>query len=379
MTTSFYESLPLHTDFDEMADGASYVPLPADWIIGVSDIVGSTAQIEAGNYKTVNTVGAAVISALINTFQGSQFPFVFGGDGAAFGLPPEHGPRARQALAAVSRWALDEFNIELRTAIVPLGEIRQAGLEVAVARFEPSDGIDYAMFTGGGVAWAESQMKDGRYLVEMAPQGTLPDLTGLSCRWTPIDPDKGTILCVLIQPNANAAPDKVAKIMHQVLRITDRLERSGHPVAASGPGYAWPPSGLDLEARATHGKSPLWIRKLQLLWETFVALIFFRFQLSVGGFDANHYVETARRNSDFRKFDDGLKMTLNCDVQTVAELKKLLDQAQTENLIIYGMVEQKSALMTCIVPSITQDDHIHFIDGAQGGYAEAAKQIKAAA
>ena len=32
--------------------------------------------------------------------------------------------------------------------------------------------------------------------------------------------------------------------------------------------------------------------------------------------------------------------------------------------------------MTCIVPSITQDDHIHFIDGAAGGYARAVAQLK---
>ena len=34
-------------------------------------------------------------------------------------------------------------------------------------------------------------------------------------------------------------------------------------------------------------------------------------------------------------------------------------------------------MMTCIVPSIMQDDHIHFIDGADGGYTEAATRIKA--
>ncbi len=32
--------------------------------------------------------------------------------------------------------------------------------------------------------------------------------------------------------------------------------------------------------------------------------------------------------------------------------------------------------MTCIVPSPFTDDHIHFLDGAGGGYALAAKSLK---
>ena len=32
--------------------------------------------------------------------------------------------------------------------------------------------------------------------------------------------------------------------------------------------------------------------------------------------------------------------------------------------------------MTCIVPSIAECDHVHFVDGAGGGYALAAKRMK---
>jgi hypothetical protein len=34
--------------------------------------------------------------------------------------------------------------------------------------------------------------------------------------------------------------------------------------------------------------------------------------------------------------------------------------------------------MTCFTPSPTKSDHVHFIDGAQGGYAAAATALKAA-
>ena len=43
------------------------------------------------------------------------------------------------------------------------------------------------MFTGGGLAWAETQMKAGAFAVAPAPAGTRPDLTGLSCRFAEIE------------------------------------------------------------------------------------------------------------------------------------------------------------------------------------------------
>ena len=33
--------------------------------------------------------------------------------------------------------------------------------------------------------------------------------------------------------------------------------------------------------------------------------------------------------------------------------------------------------MTCLVPSPLRDDHVHFVDGAAGGYATAAIKLKA--
>ncbi len=34
--------------------------------------------------------------------------------------------------------------------------------------------------------------------------------------------------------------------------------------------------------------------------------------------------------------------------------------------------------MTCFVPSPTRSDHVHFVDGAAGGYAAAARAVKLA-
>jgi hypothetical protein len=364
----FYRCLPILGSFGDLADRARYRPLPEDWFVGAADIVGSTVHIEAGRYKMVNTIGVAVISAQINSAGGEPFPYVFGGDGASFAFAGDHLERSREALARVMRWAFDEFGVEMRGAIVPIADIRAVGFDVAVARYRASENTDYAMFDGGGLAWVDRQMKDGRYGVPMASADELPDLSGLSCRWLPMRSKNGKVLSILAIPLPGAPPAKVATVMHRVIDLTRRLERSGHPVPVEGPSYSWPPEGLALEAHALHGRSSLLWHKIRLLLGTFFAWFLFKTRLHAGRFDPTRYLMTTAENADFRKFDDGLKMTLDCDAGTRRRLEAILRSAADAGIITYGLFEQDEAIITCIVPSVTSDNHIHFVDGAAGGY-----------
>ncbi|MEM9104944.1 MAG: DUF3095 domain-containing protein [Pseudomonadota bacterium] len=372
----FQASIPLQERFDRLADPDTYRTLPDGWIIGAADIVGSTDAIARGLYKTVNTIGAAVISAQINAVEGTALPFAFGGDGAVFALPGTLRERCEKALSEVIRWADTEFGMGLRAAIVPIEDVRAAGCEVGVARYKASPGIEYTMFRGGGMHFADDQMKEGGYGVDAAPPGSFPDLTGLSCRWTPMQSQNGQILSVLVLPQSAELTDDHAKLYHDILDLARSLDRSGHPVPPTGPGFEWPPEGLALEAHASRGKRSLAVRKAQLLLETFIALVFFKTKIKMGSFDPVHYIYTSGINADFRKFDDGLKMTIDCDVETETRIRDRLEQAHQAGLVRYAIHAQDQAIMTCIVPSVTADDHVHFVDGASGGYAKAAEQLK---
>ncbi len=81
-------------------------------------------------------------------------------------------------------------------------------------------------------------------------------------------------------------------------------------------------------------------------------------------------------NSDFRKFDDGLMMTLDCTLDTADRIEAKLVDARANGTARYGIHRQGSALVTCMVPSAIRADHIHFVDGAAGGYAMAARDLK---
>lgn len=372
----FYDQLTRHSAFSDLADPDRYQPLPDDWVVGTSDLIGSTQAIARGRYKTVNMIGAAVISAQINAAGGRAFPYVFGGDGAAFAHPAAFTEQAAAALAAVQVWARAEFDMGLRVGLFEMAEIRAAGRDVSVARYQVSEGVDYAMFTGGGVNWAEARMKEGVETVPPAPAGIQPDLTGLSCRWSHMKATQGTILSMLIQPVEGASAADFGKLAQSVLDIVRTLDRGGHPAPPTGPGTGWPPPGATLEAHASRGARSLGKRKRQILFETLIAWVLLKTRLKLGGFDPAHYQRTVSDNADFRKFDDGLKMTIDCDLATVEALKARLDDAQARGVVTYGLHMQDEAMMTCIVPSIMHDSHMHFIDGAAGGYTQAAMGIK---
>jgi hypothetical protein len=185
----------------------------------------------------------------------------------------------------------------------------------------------------------------------------------------------GMILSLVMLPGPQPAGFEV--LTARVVALADGLFRNGHPVPAEGPLAMGSATGLRIEAQMSRGRRPVWIRRLRLLADTVIALAFFRTGLRAGGFDPARYRAAISSNADYRKFDDGLKMTLDCDAVTRDRLVALLDRAQADGTVRYGLHEQAEAMLTCIVPSVSQDNHMHFIDGAAGGYAMAAARIKA--
>ena len=111
MMSDFYDSLPVFDDFAEAVRAENYRPLPDDWVVGFSDVVGSTKAVAQGRYKAVNMVGAGVIAAVANALDRRPFPFVFGGDGASFAVSGADAPAAAGALAAMAAFASDEFQL----------------------------------------------------------------------------------------------------------------------------------------------------------------------------------------------------------------------------------------------------------------------------
>ena len=373
----FYGTIAVFRGFPRLLEPSLYSPLPSDWRIGVADSGESTTAIAQARYKAVNMAGAAVIAAVTNALQGREFPFVFGGDGASFAVAPADLERAREALAATAIWVKEDLDLMMRVALVPLAAVRAAGHDVRVARFGPSSNLSYAMFSGGGLGWAEAAMKRGEFTVPMAPPGTQPDLSGLSCRFEEIPAARGLILSVLVLPVQDADPAAFREVIEDIVTLVERSPDSGRPVPQGGPPLRWPPAGVEFEARAQRGGALLTRRLRVFAWTLFYYFVM-RFDIKVGGFVPKVYTQQVVENSDFRKYDDGLRMVLDCTPDLDRTLSGRLAAAASAGIARYGLHRQDAAMMTCFTPSALRSDHVHFIDGAQGGYASAATALKAA-
>ena len=250
-TDDFYEDLVPFRTFADITDPGRYRALPADWIVGVADVVHSTQAIEEGHYKAVNTVGAAVIAAITNAVGGLRFPFVFAGDGASLALPARHEQAAREGLARTAAWSQDILQLRLRIAVIPVVEIRRAGLDVRVARFAASPSVSYAMFAGGGLTWADARLKEGRFVIERAAAGAMPDLSGLSCNFAPIKAERGVILSIIAVPPDDGP--RFAALVADILALLDTEARAGRPYPEAGPLPAW--TGGEFEASIETGQA----------------------------------------------------------------------------------------------------------------------------
>ena len=373
----FYDRLPVFEGFANITDPGRYRPLPDDWVIGLTDVVNSTQAIAAGRYKAVNTAGAAVISALGNALPARKFPFVFGGDGASFAVPACDQSVAADVLATTAAWTRDDLDLMLRAALVPVAAVEAEGLKASVARFGPSKNVSYAMFSGGGLAWAERAMKAGRFTLQAAAPGESPDLTGLSCRWNDIPATRGVIVSLLVMPVTHGDP-AFRSTLEDLLHELETSAEVARTVPGGGLTAGWPPAGAELEARASRQRGEsLLLRRIHVLVQTLLSYTVFRTGMRVGDFDPAVYRRQVVENSDFRKYDDNLRMTLDCTPALADRIEQQLAKAARENIVRFGMHRQPAAIMTCIVPSITESNHVHFVDGAAGGYALAAQRLRA--
>jgi hypothetical protein len=373
---TFYSAIPMFDDFGQLMEPSLYRPLPDGWLIGIADIVRSTDAIADRRYKAVNMAGAAVIAAMTNAMELRDFPFVFGGDGASFAVAAANREIAARVLAETAAWVEEALHLTMRVALVPVEAIRAEGFDVRVARYAPSPHVSYAMFEGGGLKWADAAMKRGAFAVPQAPRGSHPDLTGLSCHFSEIMSVRGVMLSILVVPHGDDA-SAFRAVIDNMLALVEMSLDGGRPIPPQGPPRHWPSPGADYVARAWR-RGPLWWRRgvvsLGVMWMLMMA----RSPVRIGRYAKPAYLRQVVENSDFRKYDDGLRMVIDCPPQTASAIEKLLTRAADAGTIRYGLHRQDAALMTCFTLTAAGAGHFHFVDGARGGYASAAVALKAA-
>ena len=377
----FYADIEAFEDFSGIADIGNYRQAPDDWHVIIADVQGSTRAIAEGRYKDVNMIGAACINAVLNISRKKSVPYVFGGDGATLMVPSSEVESAARVLLGVRDLATSRFNLILRVGVVAVAEIhRQHGPRVMVGKYRLSPGNDLAVFSGGGMELAETWVKSGSdYLLETSYDDNTPDLSGLSCRWEPLASQNGLMLSLLMQATSaeeSERADLYRRLIADIANITDDVEAK--PVCNANMAFRWPPRGLAAETDLTLGGRNRYAHSLNLYINSLLQWVLDRFDISAGGYRGQQYRVELRDNTDYRRFDDTLRILIDCSREQADKIDALLATHAQHGILKYGLHRSPTALMTCLVFNLDKGEHVHFVDGGDGGFTAAAKKMKAA-
>jgi hypothetical protein len=377
----FYAQLPLLTDFRAVSRPENFAPLPEDWHVVMCDVRNSTIAVQAGHYKNVNTVGAAIITAMLNAAGEIEIPFIFEGDGATLCVPPELLEDARGALLQTQALAHHSFDLDLRIATLPVTRIREAGFGIRVARFRVSDHYVQAMFAGGGMAYADRIMKDPATapLFAVVPGSAAPrgSFEGLECRWQDIPSPRGETVSVMVKALAEDSEAVYRELFAKVREIYG-ADEACHPIALPELAISLASRQLGNEAgvrAAQHGPVGRWLYLMKTRFWVLVGWFLMRFGVRTGKTAWGRYKDTLVRNADVRKFNDGFRQIFAGTAAQREALTAWLDERFKRRELVYGLHVTDRAHMTCLVFDYS-GRHLHFIDGADGGYFLAAKELK---
>jgi hypothetical protein len=372
LTDTFYDKLKPFDKFNEVSESKNYARLPHDWNIIITDIKGSTKAIQQGMYREVNLVGAASIVAVCKVLKKLDFPFVFGGDGATMLIPQEDTTSVLECLEDLKLLTKKNFGLDLRLGIVSMKELLDRGESIEVAKYQLTQGRTMAMMRGTGLLLADKLIKENEVKYQpLVKHKSEADLTGLTCRWMPRPSQNGKILTLLIQardPSLHFFQD----IFKQFEIIFPEGIESLNPALAPNGKYKSIWACIKDEAR--YQKSLFSLAFLKRLFEIIPAYFAFNLRLPIPS--ARRYVELTPAHCDFRKFDQVLRMVIDCSESQIKELSLFLEERYQMNSIFFGIHVTNQSIMTCFVEGLNQGEHFHFIDADEGGYVMASIQLK---
>lgn len=375
MSEQFYSRLPVNRIplSDLLTEDHLFYPVPESWHVIITDIKSSTSAVQSGLHETVNLIATGSIVAVLNISYKANItiPFFFGGDGATFIVPPAVVDTAMRALQLYRKNMQQDFNLELRAGTVSVKEIYALGHELRISKFSSSGNFAIPIVLGNGLNYAEKVIKGEDYLLgEMeAPDHEL-DLTGMMCRWDKIKPPENNYEVVTLLAIAGEGVEQSIAYKQVISRIDEiyGTPQKRQPISVAKLKLKTTFKAIRLEMRMKFGNTKLF----QLFEDWFTTLMgFFYFQTKSGKNYLNRLVEM----SDTLVVDGKINTVITGTEQQRLQLQDALNALEKEGLIKYALYVSNESVMSCYVRDL-KDDHIHFVDGAEGGYTKAAGVLK---
>lgn len=228
------------------------------------------------------------------------------------------------------------------------------------------------MVLGTGLSYAERLIKAEDYLFsQQGGSGNELDMSGMQCRWDKIGPPENSneiVTLLIIAANGKSQPIAFSKSLAYIDDIYGDPKKR-QPISVAKLKLKSTFSRLGLEMRAKIGK----IKVLELIHTWLVNLygyIYFRTE------SGKHYLNRLVEMSDTLVIDGKINTVISGTEAQRIKLIKALDLMEGAGEIAYGIHISNDAVMSCYVRDL-EDGHIHFVDGSEGGYTQAAMVLKA--
>ncbi len=371
----FYSALPVQSQplSELLLKTNLFQQVPADWHVIITDIKQSTAAVSNGLHENVNLVATGSIVSVLNiAFKDNiAVPFFFGGDGATFIVPAALMGKVMPALLLYKARTLNNFNLELRIGQVAVKDIYQHGSRLSICKFGFSEIFPIPIVLGDGLQYAEAVIKGDEYLLsDAAPTEEELDLNGMQCRWDRIPPpaDKEEVVTLLVVARDGQEQHIIFSMIMQQIDELYGSPNKRQPISVAMLSLKTTFNRLGKEMRAGIGK----IKYAELFYQWFISLLgtlYFKTQ------KGKEYLSSLVAMSDTLVIDGKINTVISGTATQRANLQAALDEMEKNGKIFYGIHVSNSSIMSCYVRDM-KDGHIHFVDGAEGGYTHAAGILK---
>ena len=371
----FYSRLPANEIplSDLLTEEHLFYKIPGSWHVVITDIKNSTGAVSNGLHETVNLVATGCIVAVLNIAYKFNItvPFFFGGDGATFIIPQSLFDPVMKALLKHKENTLSTFKLDLRVGHVPVKEIYEHEYVLNISKLRTSKHFTIPILLGDGLTYAESKIKGPAYIFSMfGPTDAELDLSGMQCRWDRIKPPENffevvSLLVVVKKGGQQATTFK--KVIESIDSIYGSPD-SRKPISVSKLKLKATLARIGLEMNVRMGG----FRPVYLMVNWFRTLLgHLYFKTKKGRVYLNELVEM----SDTLVIDGKINTVITGTSQQRQMLVEALDKIESEGEIMYGIYVSNESVMSCYVRSLSEK-HIHFVDGAEGGYTKAANVVK---
>lgn len=371
----FYSNLPIQriSLHKLLIQKKLFEDVPSDWHIIITDIKSSTAAVSDGLHENVNLIATGSIVTVLNiAFKANiAVPFFFGGDGATFIVPTSIVDSAMKALILYRNNTLQNFNIDLRAGIVAVEQIYNQGHSLKISRFSSSEIFSIPIVLGDGLDYAEKIIKGDDYLLSGHDQASEDiDLSGMQCRWDKIEPPEDSeevVTLIVIAKDCKMQPEVFSKVIRHLDDIYGTPEKR-QPISIPKLIFRTSFNNLGKEMRHRLGK----IKFFELIKTWLInayGYVYFRTD------SGKKYLKQLVEMSDTLVIDGRINTVITGTEKQRLSLQNALNNLENNGEILYALYVSKESVMSCYVRDL-EDDHIHFVDGAEGGYTKAASVLK---